>query len=207
MDKEEALVVDHMSTPILEYFAEQQKKLHQPTPERLKKTRPGGGGITLTYVPGKEVVKELIEIFDNIFEWDVKDVKAFGNKVVCIGTLKALVVGKSGISKVVKKDGVGEADAHGLQSGAGIAGDPFKSAETDALKRAAEKFGLHLDLSTESMALPEQIEELMSLLETALDSGKITEAARDTTKALIESGITSVKATDLIARITKIIGE
>jgi recombination DNA repair RAD52 pathway protein len=118
--------------------------LTQRTPKEAVRYRQGPGGKTLAYVEGAWVIRQLNLAFGWDWDFEVKDRQVIPGpdgkpaEVVVLGRLTCrLPDGRV----VVKEDFGSEAFKAGVQ-----AGDVFKSAATDALKRCARALGIALDL-------------------------------------------------------------
>lgn len=102
---------------------EQLRALAKPFPARLIRERPVGGNRSESYVPHSTVVEKLLAVVGP-FDWAVRQL----DEKHIIGTITCIIDGRT-----VSVDGIGEGE------------DP-KAAESDALKRAAMRFGLGLHL-------------------------------------------------------------
>lgn len=108
--------------------------LRQPFPASSIKKRAGAGGKAFSYVDGEEVLSRVLEATDGEFSWSVE-------KIDFVSDNKAsywLCMGHLTIPGLGSRSGVGTALVANE--------DSAKSAETDAFKRAAVKFGVALDL-------------------------------------------------------------
>ena len=126
------------------------------------KTRVGGGGKQLSYLEGKWYIERLNSVIGTNWDWQVVNVQTTGISYIVHGRLTI-----NGVSR----DGIGGADlkfaskstSRTLQD---VAPEGFencvKSAETDAFKRACEKFGLGLFLSVSDEARLEAMSEAKS---------------------------------------------
>jgi recombination DNA repair RAD52 pathway protein len=118
--------------------------LTQRTPKEAVRYRQGPGGRTLAYVEGAWVIRQLNLAFGWDWDFEIRDRQVIPGpdgrpqEVVVLGRLTCrLPDGRV----VVKEDFGSEAFKAGVQ-----AGDVFKSAATDALKRCARALGIALDL-------------------------------------------------------------
>jgi recombination DNA repair RAD52 pathway protein len=118
--------------------------LAQRTPREAVRYRTGPGGQKLPYVEGAWVIRQLNEAFGWDWDFEIRDRQVIPGpdgkpaEVVVLGRLTCrLPDGRV----VVKEDFGSEAFKAGVQ-----AGDVFKSAATDALKRCARALGVGLDL-------------------------------------------------------------
>lgn len=115
-------------------FAELFERASAPFDRTHK--RPGPGGTQLDYITGEQALSRVQEVYGG-YDWSVCDVKMIGDAIVATGTLSVKVDGK-----YITRDGVGSAAIGARTDAAGAA----KNAETNALKRAAAKFGVGLYL-------------------------------------------------------------
>ena len=109
---------------------EQLKQLAAKVPDKLVKQVDKGFG-NVDYLDHAQVIQLLLHHLEAPFSWEVSDPLISGdtkNPVACIGTLTVVVDGKQ-----YTVQGVGD-------------GQDFKKAESDAVKRAAMKLGLGLEL-------------------------------------------------------------
>ncbi len=116
------------------------KMIQTPTPPEFIKTRKGKGNKEFTYIEGGYVIAQLNKIFSPL-GWEViyRDRLIDPNVVVVTATL-TIKHFKTGYQ--VSKESSGAKDR---VSGISL-GDTIKAAETDALKKAASKFGIGLDV-------------------------------------------------------------
>jgi len=123
------------------------EELKKPIREIVKE-RPGGGGTKLYYIPGKWYIERLNDIVGENWQWEVVSIQPTGISYIVHGRLTI-----DGISR----DGIGGADLKFAKdkekTPINVSSEGFentvKSAETDAFKRACEKFGLGLFLSVD----------------------------------------------------------
>lgn len=133
-----------MSTNIFTDF--QTEELKGPLSSHVVKQR-SQGGITLSYVEGWWVIKELNRIFGfDSWTQEVCDLKVVSQIERKIGKAQKDGWGVSYVARVrltvlgVSREGVGA--GHGIDSDLGLAHESaIKEAATDALKRAAMTFG------------------------------------------------------------------
>jgi recombination DNA repair RAD52 pathway protein len=118
--------------------------LAQRTPKEAVRYREGPGGRKIPYVEGAWVIRQLNLAFGWDWDFEIRDRQVITGpdgkpaEVVVLGRLTCrLPDGRV----VVKEDFGSEAFKPGVQ-----AGDVFKSAATDALKRCARALGVGLDL-------------------------------------------------------------
>ena len=130
--------------------SETLRKLQAKTPESAVDTVNKRGG-NYKYVKHQYVNKKLNEIFYGIWSWEIVEWKVYEeiNQVVAVGRLKVMMDG--GIA--VSKDAFGSADImrykkdHKTKPEQIISiGDALKSADSNALKKAASRFGIAGDV-------------------------------------------------------------
>jgi hypothetical protein len=112
--------------------------LNKPFADELIKQRPGPGGRPLSYVEGAEYIKRLNEAFDGDWAFDVCEHQRYEEEIVVLGRLNA-----GGIIK--EAFGGGFLTKNHSQTPVNVA-DSYKTAATDALKKAASLFGIGLHL-------------------------------------------------------------
>lgn len=96
--------------------------------------RQGPGKTQLDYVSGADVIRRLLDATDNHYSWNVEKVE-----LMPLGTgTMWLVYGTLTLEGLGYRSGVGTHPADSVEAA--------KAAETDALKRAAVKFGIALHL-------------------------------------------------------------
>lgn len=109
--------------------------------------RQGGGGKELSYIAGKWYIIRLNEVAKENWSWEVVSIQPTGISYLCHGRLTIDGVSRDGIGGADLKFAKGTND----KTPQNVASEGFencvKSAETDAFKRACEKFGLGLWLS------------------------------------------------------------
>jgi len=116
-----------------------RKKLEEPFPAELIKTRPGSNGKNLSYVEVAEYVRRLNDVFQGNWSFEVVD-QAIGEKEVWVlGRLSVNGVTKSsyGNSKIRTSRVTGEQIS---------IGEELKSSESDSLKRCCRLLGIGLHL-------------------------------------------------------------
>ena len=129
-------------------------------PNELKQTRKGGFGNDLTYISGTTCIDMLNEAFDYLWDWEdidhwmTESVPAYNNKsqksepqspVAHVkGCLTVYFKDDEGQLIPIHKTGIGDQSVHGKQS---EQENIWKSASTDAMKKAATKLGLGLELA------------------------------------------------------------
>ena len=142
-----------------------QRLLMGQTPEYAKKERVGGGGKMYTYVPHGYVTDQLNKVFGWDWDWELVPIGANGDMVKQVDTVPAsanknvvlrpvhnlTVMGKLTVrvrdnkgkhTTTIVKSGVGSQ----IWNEANEYGDAVKGASSDALKVAASKLGIALDL-------------------------------------------------------------
>ncbi len=108
----------------------QLKQLAQKTDRRFVKQVDKGFG-NIDYVPHYQTIQMLLRYLDRPFNWTVSEPYDSGDEREPIGITGSLMLEID--NHVVEVDGVGQ-------------GRDAKNAESDAIKRAAMKVGLGLDL-------------------------------------------------------------
>lgn len=116
-----------------------KQRLLEPFDPSCIKQRPGVGRSVFDYVPGGDVIARIIEASDNEFEWTVVSLEL----VTTDDKPYWVIRGSLSVPGLGSRDGVGTHPAEGV--------DAAKAAETDALKRAAVKFGVALHLYTDEV--------------------------------------------------------
>jgi hypothetical protein len=112
--------------------------LNKPFADELIKQRPGPGGRPLSYVEGAEYIRRLNEAFGCEWAFDVCEHQRYENEIIVLGRLNA-----GGIIK--EAFGGGFLTKNHSQTPVNVA-DSYKTAATDALKKAASLFGIGLHL-------------------------------------------------------------
>jgi len=105
-------------------------RLMEPFPAECIRTRPGRGGIALSYVSGGHVLKRLIEATDNTFDFRVLDVQERDDMVIAICELEIPGLGKRQHIGCARRD----------------SDQAFKIAVTDSLKKILSLYGNSLSL-------------------------------------------------------------
>lgn len=121
----------------------QMSKLIQKTPKKYVSTRPAKGGGTWNYVPVGYFKKVLNLCFG--WNWDFQIIRVWSEEgeAMCHGRLTVHVG-----DRVIVKDAIGKKEImfkKGTKTPLSI-GNDYKSAESDALKRAANKLGVAADV-------------------------------------------------------------
>lgn len=151
--------------PDMQLFRTKAKEvLEVPMPANLIKERDGGGGMKLSYVGGATVIRKLNFAFDNLWDWSVtsfqiipsepkKITKKWNNTTRRMDTLAVPIIEEQPpIAHVVGTltvPGFGARVGFGSKVVIGGASEQescFKSAATDALKKASTLFGIALEL-------------------------------------------------------------
>lgn len=111
-------------------------------PAEAIRQRKGGGGRTFDYIGHDTATRRLIEATDNKFDWTLtrQEFRDDGGKITM------LVSGILCIEGLGCREGTG---VQAIQTGGGE--DQYKGAESDALKRAAMRFGVAIDLYGEDV--------------------------------------------------------
>lgn len=100
--------------------------------------RTGPGRKPLDYVSGPDVMRRLLDATGNHFSWSVEKVQLVPVETQNGQSFLWLVLGTLTVGEFGSRSGVGTHPADGVEAA--------KAAETDALKRAAVKFGVGLHL-------------------------------------------------------------
>lgn len=151
------------------------------------------GGAKLTYVPVAEVIVRLNKVM-GIDGWsetsDVWTDGQFSNWIIAHVKLTLEFVDDSGNSKFVTREGWG-GQAIKMSKSTGSPndlGDEYKGAHSDAFKKAAQKFGIGLDLARKEEAIAyDEVERIEN-------APKATEATLQTIRAAIEGMTDEQKA-------------
>ena len=136
----------------------QAELLAQDFPSEMIKTTPKDGK-RLSYIPVHEVIQRLNDVLGPS-KWNWKVTKVWRDEldpdwVLAYGDLTAEVDGEvstkggSGGLKIKRKNSNNATDPNGIVD----LGDEFKGAESDALKKAAQRFGIGLYLSRSPEAI------------------------------------------------------
>lgn len=117
--------------------------LAEKTPDDKIKTRPGPGGMQLSYVEVGYVVSQLDKAFNHLWEFEILDQQIGKQQVWVRGRLTAHLA--PGFA--IKKDAYGSAIIK-MFKGGGIVniGHDLKAAASDALKKAASLLGVASDV-------------------------------------------------------------
>lgn len=119
------------------------------------RSREGAGGKHFSYVAGGDILARILEATEGMFDWEIIDLRLIegqskANKrtgEVYTTPPVWMVHGRLTLPGLGTRDGIGTATAETEESP--------KSAETDAIKRAAVKFGVALQLYiTDEQAAP-----------------------------------------------------
>lgn len=113
--------------------------LNREFPNDLIKQRPGLGGMVLDYVEGAEYIRRLNEAFAGDWEWTIDESLCVGEDIVVRGTLFAGGLRKQayGGTQITRNRNTGNPVC---------LADDYKTAATDALKKASSLFGIGLHL-------------------------------------------------------------
>lgn len=132
----------------------------------IVKQRQGGGGKQLNYIEGKWYIERLNSVIGENWSWEVVSIIPTGISYICHGRLTI---------NGVTRDGIGGNDLKFTKdkekTPINVVNEGFenciKSAETDAFKRACEKFnlGLFLSVTTEAKAEAQSITNTETRLE------------------------------------------
>ena len=131
--------------------------LYEPFPREVEKTLKKGGA-SLTYIPVSEVITRMNKVF-GIGGWTSQIMACARDQldpdfIVAHVRIEATIDGT-----MVWKDGIGGQKIKRTKNGDIVdLGDEFKGAVSDALKKAAQQFGigLYLARSEEALALDEE---------------------------------------------------
>ena len=143
-----ALVVSAPVVQSLQLNQTQKLALAARTPQEFVKTRKGRGGKTLSYVEGGYVVARLNQVFGPLnWSWEEMRRESSDRKVEKSSSGEVTVHGRLTIIDHIKGYKVWkEADGqHPIHDNVPL-GDAYKSANTDALKKAASLFGIAMDV-------------------------------------------------------------
>lgn len=130
------------------------------TPKEFIKSRPGAGGQVFRYVPVGYVISQLNIAFGFCWEWKVLETNIVKDQIWLRGelTIKDFKTGNS-----VSRSGVGGSvikKSRSTSEAISIAND-IKSADSDALKVAAAKFGIGADVKFKEMDILEESPDLV----------------------------------------------
>jgi len=118
------------------------------------------GATTLIYIPVSEVIARLNRVF-GVLGWSSEIIKCERDALDpdCIVAHVRLKVSSSEWGGVIQKDGFGGQKIKRTKTGEIVdLGNEFKGAVSDALKKAAQQFGVALYLSRSDEALNQEIE-------------------------------------------------
>lgn len=116
--------------------------LARPFPAEALRERKGGGGRTFTYIGHDTATRRLIEATDNAYDWHLTNTifREDGGRTTMI------------VSGMLCIEGLGCREGTGVQAIQPNGGeDQYKGAESDAIKRAAMRFGMAIDLYGEDI--------------------------------------------------------
>lgn len=132
------------------------QQLTEPFPQEMERSL-NKGGANLTYIPVSEVINRLNKVIGvDKWSYSVKSWQQLGNSIVAHVTLSADIDGN-----FVNRDGVGGQKIKMTKQGEPVdIGDEVKGAVSDALKKAAQAFGigLYLARSEDAMEIEQVIE-------------------------------------------------
>jgi hypothetical protein len=132
------------------------QQLTEPFPQEMERSL-NKGGANLTYIPVSEVINRLNKVIGvDKWSYSVKSWQQLGNAIVAHVTLIAEIEGNT-----VARDGVGGQKIKMTKQGEPLdIGDEVKGAVSDALKKAAQAFGvgLYLARSEDAMEIEQVIE-------------------------------------------------
>lgn len=117
-----------------------------PTPDKYIMQRKGRGGLTLDYVEANYVIGRLNATF--IFDWDSEVLSEIIDKESNQIAMKVRLKVRFANGKEVKKDAWGGSEIKRLKEDKSIIdlADDLKSAESDAIKKAASMLGMCWDV-------------------------------------------------------------
>ena len=174
------------------------------TPKEFILTRPGAGGQIFKYVPIGYVVSQLNIAFGMCWEWKIID-KQVGTKQIWVQGELTIKDFKSGIT--ITRSGMGAANLKfpvkyvndkkepNYEAGPISVGNDLKSADSDALKVAAAKFGIGADVKFKEMDILEETPDIVDT-DTAESIKRIVMNKFFAIAA--ERGFTAEKAKDII---------
>lgn len=117
------------------------EELMRPFDGAQVKQRMGPGRKSLDYVSGPDVIRRLLDATGNQFSWSVEKAQVVTLETASGAVGLWIVQGTLTVGDLGSRSGVGTHPAESAESA--------KAAETDALKRAAIKFGVGLHLYEE----------------------------------------------------------
>lgn len=121
----------------------QVQVLHEVTPQKHIRKRPGKGGKEFTYVSGGYVRNQLNRLFGYDWDFEIMSEIVQGDEVIVKGKLTARVGDKTltkmqyGTKEILFQKGTDKPVS---------IGNTFKAAATDALKKCAAEFGIAKDV-------------------------------------------------------------
>ena len=143
------------------------KELSEPFAPEVEKVLKKGGA-SLTYIPVSEVINRLNKVF-GIDGWSSEIIKCERDQLdpdFIVACVRLTAVVDSDRYGTVSKDGYGGQKIKRMKTGDIVdLGDEFKGAVSDALKKAAQQFGigLYLARSEEALSLDEAEEAAASV--------------------------------------------
>jgi hypothetical protein len=169
----------------------QQSELEAPFPRQMIKKHPTKG---LSYVPVSEVIAKLNRVLGSSnWSYEVNRFWEAGTQETQSGVFPKWVMAHVTLTAVVDgeratKDGVGGQEVKTLKPKSGSStpggvvdlGDEYKGAMSDALKKAAQGFGVGLELAREDDAIALEREEKEA------DEPKANQATLDRITELVE---------------------
>lgn len=115
------------------------EELMRPFDGSQVRQRMGPGKRPLDYISGPDVIRRLLDATGNHFSWNVERVQLVTHETASNGPVGMWIVqGTLSVGDLGYRSGVGTHPADSVEAA--------KAAETDALKRAAIKFGVGLHL-------------------------------------------------------------
>lgn len=148
-----------MKTDNFSFPSSAKSILKQTLPGNIIQTRPGSRGSSLRYIRGYVVIDLLNKAFNYLWNWEILDYwtqtcEPFNNKnnggkepqgpiSYVLGVLTVFLPKADGTFVEIKKQSFGAKAVVGSQTDQE---DNFKSAATDALKKAASMFGIAAEL-------------------------------------------------------------
>jgi len=127
--------------------------LNRPFPNELIKQRPGTHGKMLDYVEGAEYIRRLNEAFGPFWDFSIVEHFTLDEDIVVRGLLHVELNGR-----IIKKEAFGGSQVKKMRNSGKIIAlaDDYKSAATDALKKACSLLGIGLHLYSDSNPRTEQ---------------------------------------------------
>jgi len=117
-------------------------KLKSPFPDSdILQDRQRPDGFRPMYIPWDKIMARIDAATDGHWNWSVRSFQFQGNQAIVHGTLE-IAIGDT----VFSRDGIGAVQLECVNNCYTTLGDDMKAAEADALKRAAVKFGVGLQL-------------------------------------------------------------